>query len=98
MAFVTDGTLMKWEEIKPYIPHIKRQARRQFVHQYKKYKDPKNFPFYWGDEIEYSLIRFDHEKRVVQLLLNSMSLLECPEVKGSESRHKTQNFWGRGGG
>ncbi|XP_052833099.1 glutamate--cysteine ligase catalytic subunit-like [Octopus bimaculoides] len=97
MAFVTDGTLMKWEEIKPYIPHIKRQARRQFVHQYKKYKDPKNFPFYWGDEIEYSLIRFDHEKRVVQLLLNSMSLLECPEVKGSESRHKTQNFWGRGG-
>uniref|UniRef100_A0A0L8G164 Glutamate--cysteine ligase n=1 Tax=Octopus bimaculoides TaxID=37653 RepID=A0A0L8G164_OCTBM len=106
MAFVTDGTLMKWEEIKPYIPHIKRQARRQFVHQYKKYKDPKNFPFYWGDEaqtsklvkvmvenrflqIEYSLIRFDHEKRVVQLLLNSMSLLECPEVKGSESRRKS---------
>ncbi|CAI9741799.1 glutamate--cysteine ligase catalytic subunit-like [Octopus vulgaris] len=40
-------------------------------------------------QIEYSLIQFDHEKRVVQLLLNSMSLLESPEVKGSESRRKS---------
>ncbi|XP_036370512.1 glutamate--cysteine ligase catalytic subunit-like [Octopus sinensis] len=92
MVFVIDGTLMAWEEIKLYIPLVKNQARMQFVHQYKKYKDLKNYPFYWGDEIEYSLIRFDHEKRVVQLLLNATSLLESPEVKGSESSVWTPEY------
>ncbi|XP_036370466.1 glutamate--cysteine ligase catalytic subunit-like [Octopus sinensis] len=85
MVFLTDGTLMTWEEIKHYIPHVKNQARMQFVHQYKKYKDLKNCPFYWGDEIEYTMLQFDHEKRIVQLLLTSTTLLESSEVKAIES-------------
>nr|QHX41528.1 glutamate--cysteine ligase catalytic subunit-like [Octopus vulgaris] len=85
MVVISEGTLMTWEEIKPYIPHVKKQTRMQFVHLYRRYKDTKNYPFYWGDETEYTLIRFDHEKRVVQLLLTSTSLLRSPEVKGLES-------------
>ncbi|CAI9741796.1 glutamate--cysteine ligase catalytic subunit-like [Octopus vulgaris] len=61
----------------------------QFVHVYKKYKDQKNYPLYWGDESEYSLIQFDHEKRVVQLLLAATSLLESPQLKESESLRKS---------
>ncbi|XP_029652704.1 glutamate--cysteine ligase catalytic subunit-like isoform X2 [Octopus sinensis] len=85
MISATDHSFLTWEEIEPLIPHIKDQSRMQFVHLYRKYKDQNNYPFYWGDEIEFSLIQFDHDQKVVQLLLNSMSLLESPEVKGLES-------------
>ncbi|CAI9741797.1 glutamate--cysteine ligase catalytic subunit-like [Octopus vulgaris] len=47
---------------------------------------------FFNIKIEYSLIRFDHEKRVVQLLLNATSLLESPEVKGSESSVWTPEY------
>ncbi|XP_029652730.2 glutamate--cysteine ligase catalytic subunit-like [Octopus sinensis] len=92
MVFITDGTLMTWEEILPHISNVKKQGTMQFLYQYKKYKDEKNYPFYWGDETEYSLIRFDHEERVVQLPLTSTSFFESPQVQALESSLWTPEY------
>ncbi|GAB1605628.1 glutamate--cysteine ligase catalytic subunit-like [Argonauta hians] len=85
MVFLTDGTLMTWDEIQPHIPDVKRQASLQFLHQYRKYKDLKGCPFFWGDEIEYSLVKFDHSHHGVQLLHSASTLLDSPQLKQAQT-------------
>ncbi|CAF1031227.1 unnamed protein product [Brachionus calyciflorus] len=76
MGLLSVGTPLDWNETKKHSNKIRKDGIDQFVRIYKKFKNAKHFPFKWGDEIEYSLIRFDHENKKVQLLLKAEELLE----------------------
>lgn len=71
MVIVNDGKLLNWQEIHKNLEQLRSKSLDQLMKIYNKYKDIQNDPFKWGDEIEYSIVRFDHEAKKVQLLLKS---------------------------
>ena len=76
MGLLSLGTPLDWTETKNHSWDIRKSGIEQFIRIYNKFKLCRNYPFKWGDEIEFTLIRFDHENKKVQLLLKSDKVIE----------------------
>ncbi|RNA42557.1 Glutamate--cysteine ligase catalytic subunit [Brachionus plicatilis] len=76
MGLLSSGTPLDWTETKKNSWNIRNSGIEQFIRIYKKFKNSCNYPFKWGDEIEFTLVRFDHDQKKVQLLLKAEQLLE----------------------
>lgn len=87
MGLLTLGHPLSWEETKNYTQHIREHGIEQFLHIYNKLKDRRNDCLKWGDEVEFVIVRFDHENKKVQLLLKAhelLPILEEPELQNPE--------------
>lgn len=87
MGLLTLGHPLPWEETKEYTQYIREHGIEQFLHIYKKLNDRRNDCLKWGDEVEFVIVRFDHENKKVQLLLKAhelLPILEEPEQKNPE--------------
>jgi glutamate--cysteine ligase catalytic subunit len=71
MVIVSEGSLLDWNEIRQQLCNLQQKSLDELMKIYNKFKDIKNDPFKWGDEIEFSLVKFDHENKKVYLLLKS---------------------------
>ncbi|OAF64103.1 hypothetical protein A3Q56_08192, partial [Intoshia linei] len=76
MGLLSSGEPLIWEECKKYSKHIQRCGIKQFIHQYNKLKHRRNDKMYWGDEIEYMIVRFDNKNRKAQLSLKSPEIIK----------------------
>lgn len=70
------GNPLEWADTKKNSHVVSEHGTREFLKTYDHFKDAHNYPFKWGDEIEFSLVRFDHENKRVQLSLRAEYLLE----------------------
>ncbi len=78
---------MSWEETKKWSEHVKRNGILQFIHLYNRLQGREGDSLKWGDEVEYIIVRFDHEKRRAQVSLRANELLPIlrqPEVDNPE--------------
>ncbi|CAF1500131.1 unnamed protein product [Adineta ricciae] len=75
MGVLSAGRPLTWKEIVEVRTLLKNDACNDLIKIFRKHSERKNDPFLWGDEIEYSLVRFDHENQHVQLLLKADELL-----------------------
>jgi len=75
MGLLSQGTPLEWDETKKWADHVKKHGLLQFIHQFHKIKSRTNDVLKWGDEIEYSLVYIDHEKKSARLLLKAGDLL-----------------------
>jgi glutamate--cysteine ligase catalytic subunit len=76
MVNITDGQVLYWPEINSNLAKIQSIQVEQFIRIYNRFKDIKDDPFKWGDEIELSLIKFDHANKKCYLLLKSDEFFE----------------------
>jgi glutamate--cysteine ligase catalytic subunit len=76
MGLLTDGTPLDWNETKSNRELVKQEGIREFIHIYNHFRLLKNQPFKWGDEIEFSLVKFDHKHKRVYLLLKADQLIQ----------------------
>ncbi|CAC5380898.1 GCLC [Mytilus coruscus] len=76
MMNTSNHTPLNWEEIKNNLACVKKQGIRQFIYQYKKHKDRRDDPLYWGDEIEYMIVKIDDEEKTTKLCLKAKDVLE----------------------
>lgn len=84
---------LRWEEIKPNLPLFRQKLISEFLFLYNKFKDANNYPFKWGDEIEFSLYRFDHSSKKVQLLLKAKEFLDSlHDLKDRTEKHDIVEF------
>jgi glutamate--cysteine ligase catalytic subunit len=87
MGLLTVGTPLEWSETKPYADLIRQKGIKQFINIYEKLKDRQNDCLKWGDEVEFTIIRFDHTKKRAYVLLKSaelLPLLQKPEDRGDK--------------
>ncbi|UJR24145.1 hypothetical protein I4U23_027111 [Adineta vaga] len=84
MGVLSTGRPLDWKEIVQVRSILKEHALNDLIHILNQHSQRKNDEFLWGDEIEYSLIRFDHENKRVQLLLKSDEIL----TKFNENIHQ----------
>jgi len=92
MGLLTVGTPLTWEETKKYAHLIREKGIRQFLNVHKKLKDRQNDCLKWGDEVEFTMVKFDHKEKKCQLLLKANEIL--PILQGPEERHeKLLTLW-----
>ena len=71
MVVITEESLLKWSEYKDHLVLFREKAVKDFINIYNKYKSISDYTFKWGDEIEYSLVKFDHVNKKAYLLLKA---------------------------
>jgi glutamate--cysteine ligase catalytic subunit len=75
MGLLSEGTPLTWLETKKNADFVRNRGAIGFSKIYEKFHKLANSPFKWGDEVEFSLIKFDHEAKTCKLLLKANELL-----------------------
>ncbi|KAH7718887.1 Glutamate--cysteine ligase catalytic subunit [Aphelenchoides avenae] len=93
MGLLTKGTPLSWNETVQYVDYIKKHGIAQFINLYHRLQDRQGDQLKWGDEIEYTIVKFDHENKRVRVSLRADDLLkrllaqeEVNKMVGSENR------------
>ncbi|XP_065843701.1 glutamate--cysteine ligase catalytic subunit-like isoform X2 [Oscarella lobularis] len=91
MGLLSEGSPLSWQETKKHVDHVKKSGIRQFLSIYRRLKDRQKDHLKWGDEIEYTLVHFDHERKTARLYLDGPKYLETlqEEEKRSPDSHPT---------
>ena len=90
MVSAFESEILSWLEIKENLEKIRAKQVKQLIRIYNKHKHLTNDPFKWGDEVEFSLIKFDHENKKCHLLLKSKKILEQIKRLGKTECHSDQ--------
>ncbi|CAJ0585924.1 unnamed protein product, partial [Mesorhabditis spiculigera] len=75
MGLLTKGSPLSWAETVPYVEFIKKHGIAQFINLYHRLKARSGDQLKWGDEIEYTIVKFDHEGKKVRVSLRAEELL-----------------------
>ncbi|KAH0549541.1 glutamate--cysteine ligase catalytic subunit-like [Cotesia glomerata] len=75
MGLLTEGHPISWEETKKLSKHVRKHGIIQFINLYKKLRDREGDVLKWGDEVEYMLVKLNHEKKTAKLSLRSYELM-----------------------
>lgn len=67
MGILVRGDPLNWEDTKALSAYIKEHGVNQFINLMRTMKQRKYEGLKWGDEIEYLLFKFDHQKKRVYL-------------------------------
>ena len=92
MGLLSLGTPMTWDETKNYADLVREKGIQQFLNIHRRVKDRQNDCLKWGDEVEFQLVKFDHQNKKCYLLLKANDLL--PVLQAPEERHeKCATLW-----
>lgn len=86
MGLLTVGTLLNWQETKKDADLVREKGIKQFINLYNGLKDKKGDCLKWGDEVEFTMVKFDHKTKKCYLLLKAHELL--PVLNGPEERNE----------
>ncbi|VDP99505.1 unnamed protein product [Trichobilharzia regenti] len=90
MGLLTVGSPLDWPETKKNAVFVQKQGIKQFILLYHKLNSRTKHTLKWGDEIEYTLVRFDPLKCKAQLYLGATELLK---VMGKENNTGGEITW-----
>jgi len=93
MGLLSVGTLLDWKETKSHADLVRQKGIQQFINIYNKVKERKNDCLKWGDEVEFSLIKFDHENKRCYLLLRADQLLPVLQEPEERNEPDLKSLW-----
>ncbi|XP_053595168.1 glutamate--cysteine ligase [Microplitis demolitor] len=73
--------------------YLRHHGILQFLNLYKKHKHRRDDNFKWGDEIEYSIVKFDDEEKTAKALFDSHNLMPKLNKKELEDPEKAECLW-----
>jgi len=76
MGFLTEGDTLPWEEAKKWADYIREHGITQFLHLYHRNKARSNETLFWGDEVEYLVVKMDHAEKRARLSLTGDQAIE----------------------
>lgn len=76
MGLLSQGTPLSWAESRQYNDYVREHGINQLVNCFNAAKGRHNDHFFWGDEIEYHMIRIDDKAKTAQLSLNETEVLK----------------------
>uniref|UniRef100_A0A915HNZ8 Glutamate--cysteine ligase n=1 Tax=Romanomermis culicivorax TaxID=13658 RepID=A0A915HNZ8_ROMCU len=93
MGLLTVGEPLNWSETEKVIDYVKKHGIEQFINLYHKLKERHGDCLKWGDEIEYNIVKFDHENKKVHLALKGEQILEKLMSEESKDPSKNEFLW-----
>lgn len=93
MGLLSEGNPLSWEETKALAEHVRQHGVQQFINLYHRLKDRQGDILKWGDEVEYIIVRFDHERRVARVALKAQELLKILNKKEQADPSNVKSLW-----
>uniref|UniRef100_F6XH38 Glutamate--cysteine ligase n=1 Tax=Ciona intestinalis TaxID=7719 RepID=F6XH38_CIOIN len=88
-----DGEPLSWQQLQPYVEHVKSHGIQQFLHNYNRLMKRPGDMLKWGDEVEYMILKFDHKNKKVQLSLRGEELCEILQEKERKKMKNLTSLW-----
>ncbi|XP_078480973.1 glutamate--cysteine ligase catalytic subunit-like [Ciona intestinalis] len=88
-----DGEPLTWQQLQPYVEHVKSHGIQQFLHNYNRLMKRPGDMLKWGDEVEYMILKFDHKNKKVQLSLRGEELCEILQEKERKKMKNLTSLW-----
>jgi len=76
MGLLSEGEPMEWEDMKAWQEHVRKYGVEQFIRLYNRLKDEHGRVLKWGDEVEYIIVKLDHDSKKAKLSLKAKELLD----------------------
>lgn len=92
MGLLSQGSPLSWEETQRHADHVRRHGILQFLHIYHAVKDRHKDVLKWGDEVEYMLVSFDHEKKKPNWSCLERNFLKLCKKRGKGRTQTIQPF------
>ncbi|CAG2106922.1 unnamed protein product [Medioppia subpectinata] len=93
MGLLPAGEQLNFQDSQRHAEHIRRQGIKQFINIYNRNKDRIDRCFKWGDEMEYTIVRFDHNSNKVRLSLRSEELLNIMYEREEREGENRRVLW-----
>lgn len=93
MGLLSEGSPLSWKETKQWADTVRNQGILQFINLYHKLKNRQNDVLKWGDEVEYMIIKFDHERKIAQVSLRASDVLNYMHQKEKENPSEVRSLW-----
>jgi len=93
MSKLIPGSALSWEETQKWTPYMKEIGIQQFITIFNRHKDRDGDILTWGDEVEYTLIKFNNETQEAKVALKAHVLLNAIAEAKSKSGHSAKNPW-----
>lgn len=96
MGLLSQGHPLSWEETKKYAKFVQQRGIVQFCNIYNVAKKRQDQCLKWGDEVEYIIVKFDHENKKAKVSLNAEKIFQL--IHNKHNKIKTTNncpnsFW-----
>jgi len=88
MGLLSEGQPMEWEDMKAWQEHVRKYGVEQFIRLYNRLKDEQGRVLKWGDEVEYIIVKLDHDNKKAKLSLKAKELLDV--LIEPEEKYKTE--------
>lgn len=76
MGLLKVGSPLSWSDLLQHCRYIRENGIRQFLATWDRTANLENELLFYGDEIEYGILRVDRQKRTVQISLRSDEILQ----------------------
>lgn len=93
MGLLTEGSPLSWEETKNYAQYVRERGIIQFINLYKKLRDREGDVLKWGDEVEYILVKFFHDKKEAKVSLRAEEVLTKLMEKEQNDPEGVKSLW-----
>lgn len=93
MGLLTEGSPLSWEETKKYAQHVREHGIKQFINLYKKLRDREGDVLKWGDEVEYILVKFIHDRKEAKVSLRAAEVLDILMEKEHSDPDGVKSLW-----
>jgi len=93
MGLLSEGSPLSWTETKNLSDHVRKHGITQFINLYNLLKDRQGDVLKWGDEIEYMIVKFDHDLKKARLSLRAHDILPTLQIKEREDPKNAISLW-----
>lgn len=95
MGLLSLGTPLPWEESRKYSDHVRKEGLIQLQNCFKAASGRDGDSYLWGDEVEYTLVKFDDDNHKARISIDKDHILDDLNDGGSLfslSVHNNVNF------
>jgi len=93
MGLLSEGSPLSWEKTKELAEHVRKHGIIQFINLYHRLKDRQGDVLKWGDEVEYIIVKFDHDRRKARVSLRGSELLNILNEREAADPHNVKALW-----
>lgn len=93
MGLLSEGNPLPWEKTKDLAEHVRKHGIIQFINLYRRLKDRQGDILKWGDEVEYMIVKFNHNDRMAKVSLRAHQLLKILNERESHNPENVKALW-----
>uniref|UniRef100_A0A6G1S840 Glutamate--cysteine ligase n=1 Tax=Aceria tosichella TaxID=561515 RepID=A0A6G1S840_9ACAR len=93
MGLLSQGRPLNWDETKRYAKFVQERGIAQFINIYNRSKDRADAPFKWGDEVEYIIVKYDHQDRRARVSLKAEKVFRKIAKQGKNDTGPAKSLW-----